>query len=249
MVTASVFSLLLAILGVLFLKSLELWRGSSAGSDVQTEFLKARPLLQSDLVLTSPTLWQRSEVPSSLGGGKDGQAVWFLSPVDPSSSKVITRTSDGSPVWQRTVLYYLTVPTDHNSLFGSTCAGGSGPNGFNQTCPHKVLIKKVIDTGTKTLPDDSSTEETLPSNMESYLTRPVGYDVSGLKESGVEEVKLVAKNLLSFLVQPGVEPSEIEVVLSAVPLEQIRREVALGTTLLHENRLLQESRFSVFPKN
>ncbi|MEW6279282.1 MAG: hypothetical protein AB1758_11705 [Candidatus Eremiobacterota bacterium] len=166
--------------------------------------------------------------------------------MDPVSGAVM-RLDDGSPFWQRNILYYLVVPV------GDTCAGGVGPNGYDDRCPHKLLIRKEIDLAPATVPTDPTTIETLAPTLAPFLTRPTGFSVAGLNEAGVNEVKIAAAHLLSFSSVSAPPPenlaTEIAVDLRAVAVDEARREVALGSVPLSTSPFTLQSPFSAFLKN
>lgn len=244
-----IFSIALTVLSVLFKTSVGVLQGTNSRDSAEQNLMKASTAVFRDLSLASPSLLARTRVAPSLGGGDDGEALWFLSPIDPVSGEMVFHSDDSSPVWQRNVLYYITVPLGHDAQFAQTCAGTAGPGNFDQACPHKVLIRKVIDSGAPTVATDESTEESLLSDVSTYLTRPNGYNVSGIQESGVEEVRIISTEMLSFRTFPGITPQEIRVTLNAVPILEARREVALGTTPLHDHPLNKVREFSVFLRN
>ena len=177
MLLAGTFFSLVALLSFLLLsRSVGLWTHVVEAESAGLELSKATQALRGDLLLADLGECKRAEVPASLpGGGKDGCALWFLSAVDPNSGELI-RKPDGTPFWQKNVLYYLVAPSGHLDFCGIDCEGGLGPDGFDDRCPHKVLVRKVIDSGVPTNPetDPDATEEELLTDVSVYRTRPQG---------------------------------------------------------------------------
>lgn len=248
---------LFSVVGLLlvgaFVYSTKAWRGLSGSSTAQAALRKGQTVLQRDLRRTS--FGSVRVTPSTASFGvKDGDAVWFLSAIDPATGEFMRKT-DGTPFWQRTILYYLTVPNNHNSVFGIACSGGADAQGYEVQCPHKVLIRKVIDAGSPTDPLDESTEEQVmtAADIAPYLTRPNGTDVSGMTaETGLSSVNIPASGLLSFRVQLAPDPqydNEVRMRLLACATEAARREVAVGSVPLIGNRFTLDYSLSVFPTN
>ena len=225
----------------------------ASGDSARLELRKAKNALERDLSVSNPTVLNRSPVPTSLGGGPDGEALWFLSPVDPATKQMM-RKQDGTPFWQRNVLYYLVVPNNHDSVFGISCTGGTGAGpGYDDVCPHKVLIRKVIDGGTVTDPSDESTEEALLPDVSTYLTRPDGFSVASMAEPGLGETHLVAKDLLTFssvlAPPPSNRSTELAVDLRAVAIADARREIDLGSRPLNQSPYTRQAPLSIFLRN
>ena len=242
------FSVLLVITTALFTESLGVWRRTDSSDSANREMRKAEAAIERDLELASVSQLSTTPVPPSLGAGNDGDAIWFLSPVDPTTRKMALK-DDGSPFWQRNILYYLVVPQNHDATVGMSCNGVAGPTGFESACPHKVLIRKVIDSGTPTVTTDPTTEEALITNISPYLTRPLGYDVSAMSEPGLEETSIVASRLLGFDILPGSVAAEVNIDLRAVEIEEARRETSVGLVSMFTGRFTQHASVSVFLKN
>jgi len=257
MIAMFVFFLLMVITAVLFTNSQAVYRRLNSADTALGEMRKARAALEHDLALAAPAQLNRAAVPASLGGGgKDGEALWFLSPVDPATGQTL-RKEDGTPFWQRNILYYLIVPGNHDAVFGTSCAGGVGPNGYDDVCPHKVLIRKVIDSGVPTVASDETTEETLLSTAailgEPYVSQPDGFSVAGMAEPGLEETRIVATYLLTFFSTSAPPPNnfatELSIDLRALSIDEARREIPVGTTALFDSRFTRQGPVSVFLRN
>ncbi|MCA9796235.1 MAG: type II secretion system protein, partial [Candidatus Eremiobacteraeota bacterium] len=220
--------MLMVFLAAILMGSQKVWRQVSGSTESGSQLLKALREVRGEMVLASPRQITTVQVPASLGGGPDGDAVWFTSAIDPNTGEFV-RKPNGSPFWQRNVLYYLVVPTNHDNLFGASCAGGVGPDGYDDTCPHKVLIRKEIDFGPATDTTNEANEETLmtPAEIGPYLTRPNGYSVTTFAG---EQAQIKARELLGFRVMLNPLPATIEV--RGVNLPRANKSLAVGTVSL-----------------
>jgi len=250
-VALGIFSLLSLLLAVSFTKSHELWRRTSGGSNAQHTLRNLRNRLSRDISKTSFASVGTSVALSTLGP-KDGSALWFLSPVNHASGEFV-RAGNGTPFWQHHIFYYVTVPKGHSDLVGLECTGGADAQGFEVQCPHKVVIRKVIDGEVAVDLDQESTKEKPfaetdpPTNVSQYLTRPQGLDTSKmLLESGVLEASVVCTGILSFNVSVGKDPGqprEIEIETASVSVAEAQRELRIGHVPLRGTRY--ESRVTV----
>ena len=250
LVSMGLYSLLMLVAWAFAYQSNALWRSISGSSDANLQLKVASRFLQGDLAETNFFQVATKVVPASLAAGHDGSALWMLSCFDSASGRSALRT-DGSPFWQKNVLYYLVVPA------GVSSTAEADANGFEVRCPYKVLVRKVIDFGTVTTPssDPLTDEETLidVNRIDAYLTRPVGIDVSAMRaEPGVREVQIVARNLLSFEAQirPDADYlTEIQVVLRAVNIDAASKDGAIGPGSLKETSYTLAHLISVYPRN
>lgn len=248
LIVVTLFSLVAGVTLLLLSRSGQFWRESSGNHTAALNLATAARHFQSDLPETSQGAVQTSTVPSSLSGAPDGSAIWFLSSRDPSTAG-FARKDDGTPFWQRNVLYYSVVPRRHLELYGLSCAGGPGP-GNDAHCPHKLLIRKVIDSGVPTslLTDPLTSEETLLANVDLYLTRPDGLNISAMRnEEGVTDVKIVTTGLTYFEAES--RDNEIALDLRATPSAELGRSLKVGDESLLDHRLTRQYYRSFFPKN
>ena len=242
----AVFAILMSILAFALERSSAIWNRTTSSSDSQNELRKAFASLHSDMVRTEFQTVQVVDGPTSLVG-KDGDAVWFLSSVDPVTNEPM-KTEDGRPFWQRNILYYTVVPDQHVTLFGAACVGGTDGEGYEVQCPHKFLMRKVIDNPTGAGPGDGTTPEQLLTDVSPYLTRPQGYDPNADSEPGLEDAGIEARNLVSFraAVAPNPDwPGEIAVELTAARTDEARRLVKIGSASLEP--FYNRFSFSLFP--
>lgn len=235
---------LLALFSVGFLsQGQRLWRRVESSSSAAQSLSKASQTLNADLINIG-----RTGV-ATTSYGTMGQAVWFLSAYDPDT-KTFVRNGGGRSFWQKNVLYYLTVPLDHDSRFGVHCADQ------DLVCPHKILLRKVIDTGAPTSPASvEADEETLASSAEIsvYLTQPATLDLAGLAaEPGVVSVDYVAGYLLDMAVtlsSQGLNVSEAEVVLRAGLINDAKAHLKVGTDPFNKGTFTLSREIDVVPRN
>jgi len=244
-VTLACFFMILAVAGAIFSQAQSVSRHINGADRAQREMRRARATLERDLILANSGQIGRSRMPDYLGGGGDtGESLWFLSPVDPASGQTVLR-EDGKPCWQRNILYYITIPLNHDQLFGMHCQGGMGSNGFDDRCPHKVLVRRVIDSGHATV--DEATQETLlaGSAIGAYLVRPMNLQFP--------QGKLVATGLLHFSTlsgpPPASIPTEIFVDLRSLSLEEAQRHARVGLDSFFGSRFESRAPFSVYLRN
>ena len=242
----SVFTLLMVVLAAALTRSQEVWRRANASNSSQVELRKAFWALDRDLKETTFETVRATTGPVSLTGF-DGDAVWFLSAQDPTTGEFL-RTDDGHPLWQRNILYYAVVPDQHRQLHGFDCAGGADGDGYETFCPHKVLLRKVIDNPPGAAgPVVGSSDQELLLDVSPYLTRPQGYAPS-TGEPGLESVTIAAKNLIEF--RASLEPNpgwngEVSITLSAARIEEASRLIRVGSEPL--DSFAQTFSFSLFP--
>ncbi|MCE7870856.1 hypothetical protein DYH09_10805 [bacterium CPR1] len=247
------FTLMMVVLVGLFNQSLLIWRTTSGSDTAMRELRRVVAALDRDLALASPAMLSRTQVVDHLGGGgRDGEALWFLSPLDPATGQ-LARKPDGSPMWMRNVLYYLVVPANHDTVFSMSCPGGAGPNGYDDRCPHKLLIRKVIDSGPPTLAADEASQEELLVDVSAYLTQPDGFDLGAMAEPGLEDKRVIANNLLMFQTlsapPPVGAPREVAVDVRAMSVEEARREIRVGLEAGASSRFTLQLPFSVLLQN
>lgn len=247
LVTVSLFSIVTLVSFVLLMRGGELWRDTSGQHTSTISLAKIDRHFRQDLPQASKASVSTDSVPGSLAGAPDGSALWFLSARESGNGSPV-RKNDGTPFWQRNVLYYLAVPTDHQQTYGMVCTGATGIQN-DDYCPHKVLIRVVIDSGSPTGPtSDLTTEEQILTDVTPYLLRPSGQNVPTLLSmSEVESVEIVASPLLYFEAQKTDDEVAIEV--GATSLEGLGRKARVGSeTLVNHTNTMQYLK-SFFPRN
>lgn len=219
--------------------ALKIFNNTSGRDTALRDLSKARRALEMDLNQASADL-AITQSPASLGGGADGDAVNYLSAVNVTDGSIATLADgSGNPYFFQNIFYYITVPTDHNTLFGFNCVGGN-EGGYDYNCPHKVLIRGIEDQNPIYDPADTGSVDTLLTPLVPFLVRPTGFPNTLARDT-------IAINLLTFqVVQVG---RELRVDLRAVSIPDARRKVAIGTTSFRETGYTLQYRFSVFPRN
>lgn len=246
-VTFGLFSLLTAVLLAALQEGSQILGRASGTAVSQGELSKCRLRVREDLERSAFSKVAVRKMP-----GGDGDAIWCLSPVDPASGLSL-RKDDGSPFFVNHVLYYLVIPKGHAKLYGYACAGGTDTDGYDDRCPHKVLIRKVIDAPPVTDASNEATEEALmtSSQINQYLTAPDGFNVDAMKsEPGVLSVHLRAHSLLYFrarLAPVATSPREISLDLRAADIRRAEKEVRVGSVSLAQGRFTTQCLFSAFP--
>lgn len=204
--------------------------------------LKARRILENELILINlaSNRCRIQTAPASLGGDPDGDVVNFLSAVNATTGETELLTDgSGSPYYFQNVYFYLSVPTNHDALFGTTCIGGS--EGYDFNCPHKVLLRGVQDQNPVFDPSDSSSQDALLSPLAASLTRPTGFPKTMALDT-------VAANLLHFRVRRS-GTAELIIDLSAVSLVDAGSKIGIGNNSFRTGPYTIHHQFSIFPKN
>lgn len=253
------FSLLEVVVGITLLSLLSLfswaflshskrlYRKIDSSSDAGKTLRAATAKLNEDLINAGRR--GINSTSNGIGAQRMGDAIWFLSAYD-DATRTYVRNAGGRSFWQKTILYYLTVPLDHDQRYGVSCQS------WDQVCPHKILIRKVIDTGTPTNPTSPpENEETLvgPGDIASYLTRPntLGLDtLSG--EPGVVSVTYITGHLLDLkanLTRDGQDVTEANVVLRAGLIDDARAHLRLGIDPFASGTFTLSRNIVVLPRN
>lgn len=180
--------------------------------------------------------------------GSDGDVLWFLSAIDPVTGE-FRRHDDGTPFWQRNVVYYLVTPNNLAQHFDYQ-ASGLESGGYEVACPFKILIRKEIDAGTPTTASDPASAEKLLTygELSAHLNRPNGYDCAGMALDR-STVKPVAANLLSFRVDLKSEVQAVSLDLRATAIDRARREGGIGSRDLSNQPVTTQLQFVVIPPN
>ena len=220
----------------------------SGNEDASMQLKRAARMLQKDTIATNFVDMGATNVPAHLpGGALDGSAICMLSACQNGIGDMVTNDG-GDTYWQRNILYYVIVPQ------GDPCQGGADAKGFDDRCPHKLLIRKIIDMPPTTTNDlNPATEEVVltPAGMVPFLTRPVGrVDISNLLgETNVTQVDLVARGMVTMQVRLAPNyPNEVEITLTA--LNQDRgQKLSIGVVPLTGRAELLTNQMSIFPRN
>lgn len=251
LVSVAIFSIALTVLGLSLSSSRAALVETTGSSSAVQSLRKLYLSVQRDVQATA---FGSSETAASLtanGGGLTGDAIWFLSAWD-SARETTIKSSLGTPLWQRNILYYTAVPSNHSALYGFTCSGGTNGLGYDVHCPHKVLIRKVIDSGAVTTPTDEATQETLipPADIAQYLTPPTGFVVPLNPGNGELEARVICPKLLNFRATRVTAPvEEIRFEARSTALTDLGKSTSVGNTNLQFAPQTESIEFSIFPQN
>lgn len=217
-------------------------RGESSG-DVTLQLQKARGALSRELAETRYSMVRTA----SLGveaAEMEGDVLWFLSARTPETGEV-TRDTDGSPFWRHNVLYYLTVPAEHDATYGAQCRG--------EACAHKMLVRRRL----RRVPYPQNEKQTLAkeklipwSTMQGNVAAPSGPGMAGVGGEA-EKTEVVAGGLVAMKVETMPDPAyteEVRVTLTGFALDKAGQKTRTGQSLL-ESPYSTVMRFSVFPGN
>jgi prepilin-type N-terminal cleavage/methylation domain-containing protein len=242
LVSVALGGMILVITGATLLNVTRIFRNTSGRDTALRDLAKARQALQKDLPQAAfahggnPHL-QIVPTPASLGGGADGDAVHFLSAVNGTTVESLNDGS-GSPYFFENVIYYLSVPTNHDTLYGQSCTGGN-ESGYDYNCPHKCLIRVRVDEN-PLFDHNSASQDLLVTPLLPQVTRPTGFPKA-------PDRYVVAVNLLTFRVTQNL--GELVVDLRAVSLPDAKKKVAVGQTSLSQSPFTLQHTFSIFPRN
>lgn len=244
--SVAIFGLLTVVLAAALVSTQTLVGRIQGQADGDVQLKRAMVAVQRDLSQSS--FLESSVAPGlTLSGARLSDCPWFLSPRDPAD--IPHRKANGLPFWSCNVLYYLTLPTNHDAVFGRTCTLAADAQGYDQTCPHKVLIRLEVDQAPTTNYGDEDTEEELLPGPAGLLLQPVGLNVGALATGPVRSARIVAGNLLTFRVRrPGLEaPHSLEFELQSVALQAAQRKVAVGVVPLGNSGFTTQWRWSLRP--
>jgi competence protein ComGC len=262
-IALAIFSGILVITTMLLKQAVWVWTSGDSREDAMIVLRKARTAVGRDLLRADLDLGEAGELhhdqvqtPSTLGGQ---DAIWFLSAVGPNEEFV--RDEDGFPFWQRNILYYLAKPQGHDALYNIACASGSNPAG-DDICPHKMLVRVVIDYPPATTPlplpptppGPGDVPEVLIPDTEigTYTVAPQGLDTSAIESlPGVEEVRIIATGMLWFKVRPapGAPTAGLELDMRATAIKEASKTLPVGSVPLLNVPNTSLSIFSLFPNN
>lgn len=216
-VAAGLFSMLALVLFMVMGSGVNTYYGISGSRDVGTALRKAEVSLLADLE-NAP----RGGLDHKWIGAGHGDALWFRSAADKVTGE-FRRQATGAPDWQTNIVYYLIRPNNHAAVAGGyNCGVDPAPNG-DGFCPHKMLIRKVVDQATLLT----------PAQVDSFLTAPSAYDVSAMTDAGnplLLETRIIAANLLWFRVFETVP--EIDIELGASKTHEAERRFSVGSSSL-----------------
>jgi prepilin-type N-terminal cleavage/methylation domain-containing protein len=242
----SAVSLALLVLGYAILRmTSQAFVQMTGRDDAGLQMRKAARHMQRDLQSASASTVLVEPVAGP--GGLQGDGLSLLTTAAGNDARgPATSTASGLPYWQRNVVYYPIRP------LGDSCAGAADADGYEDTCPHKVLIRKVIDSGDPTSPGgdpDQDTEEILETLLP-YLSRPNGLEIATmLGEPGVTDVEVVATTLLTVRFELDPAPNSVgEVAITLRAYGELNGQGVGSSPLSGRDRTTTLS-LSVFPRN
>ena len=228
-------------------RSRMLWRSVNANQDAGMTLRKSYGAIRDQLADVSEKDFRF--IDNGSGSSKIGQAFWFLSARDPLTG-VFVRGQNGRPFWQKNILFYLTVPDDHDQRYGVSCTA------FERVCSHKILVRKVIDAANPTTPtSDEEDEEVLLNDGQvlEHLLRPDTIDLSAQASMpGVVEARYITGNLLDMSVdldEVDGRIREISVLLEAGLLEAARNRLVIGRDEFTSPTFVLARTVGVIPRN
>ncbi|MCA9780284.1 MAG: prepilin-type N-terminal cleavage/methylation domain-containing protein [Candidatus Eremiobacteraeota bacterium] len=232
LIVSFIFSIFMVASYFILTQGLAVWGKTESSQNSSFQLQKVRSALHRDLLAASHVELEAS-----------GSELWFLTSLTPDGEQA--QFDDGRPFWQRNVLYYLTTPLDHDKIFKMNC--GSDPT----RCSHKILVRKVLDTGAVTNPAGlASTQEALMSDkiVNAYALPTVDLYPAPENET-VNQVDVIAVGLLSlsFVVDPkGVSRGEVEITVKGFDQTKTNEKINVGKDDLHKSQMTEELKFSVF---
>lgn len=226
-----------------------MWLSSSSGQDAAQRLQKAAIALERDFPMASVSNVRVRPVPASLsGGGYDGDAIWFLSAVNPHDGKAYVK-ADGTPFWQCHIIYYSVVPDQVEALATRPIRAGI-TNDYEDRCPHKVLVRKVVDVGTPTDASDEDSAEVLMDDPSRFLTRPTKYDVSAMTaQAETLKVDIVTNDILYFRAETQTAPSGVQFDLRALGIEEANSVATAQSISLLDSPFTKQSLLFVKARN
>ncbi len=245
LLVVTLFSAFLLSVHYLLSAGLQSWRRTASSQDARIQLSKAHRALQDDLRATGITSCEIADS-ASLATPTSGSVLWLLSALDSNGSQRC-RKEDGTPFWQRNVLYYLCTPTDHDKLFGTSCQ----VQPF--FCPHKVLVRRVYDAQLVTRPTspEANIEELMSVAQIKTRALPPRNLNSAFPGAPSEKSEIVATGLLDFTVTKGSEgwPGEVVFRLKAFQADSAGKVSRIGQEDLRNSPFTHEALGSVFPGN
>lgn len=253
-ISMAIFSMMVLAFVSILNVGLRSWTNLEARHDADRDLMKADEVLLLDLKRSRADRVRCA--PTAVGG-----SMWLNTCLRRTGALAgqPCRDPEGEPIWQGTVLFYVVRPAPalHQQLFGYNCAAwsGSGPDAY---CPHKLLIRRQIETTPHTAnPPVAAESEPLPANVDAYIgsppTQPANLQLTNLPNpaSTVVESRVVALCLLTF--DPRRPPSSIdrvEVQLAAVRRREAQKLINIGSYDFLQptnRRFVVEHNFSVYP--
>jgi type II secretory pathway pseudopilin PulG len=243
---------------LVIVRTIDTWWRVNANQESEQQLYRAQSSLERDLRAAAFELEaDRATVgvrkaPNQLQtlAGADGDVLWFLSAIEPTSGRFIRNPENGTPFWQRNVVYYAVSPLGLDNL--NYLGAGRDVGGYEVACPYKMLVRKEIDFGpaTSSSSDPETTTETLMTfdQIASHLNRPTGYSCAGMASEN-STVKPVSANVLTFRADLMENLRGIAIDLRCTAIDRARREGLISDRDLSTNPATTQLQFVVLPPN
>ena len=234
MISGAMLLLMLALLAYTLKNSEKLFGQSSGRDEAVRQMLLARSALTRDLHNAACGAGQYAQVvaPESIAGaGSDGDALTFLSTDDGQhSAGWNTDVASGEAVLRSQITYWPSVSLRPGP--GSIIAQPGPPlAGYDQQNPCKCLVRRRSDCPAIVAGQPAPQ---IDPGWVGWLVRP---------QTSTPETEIVARNLLSFRVLRSGGLWIFQ--LSAVALDEARKQIPLGKVPLAGSKFTLEERFSV----
>lgn len=249
--------MIFGVIQMLMARTIDSWWKVNANQDSEQQLYRAQTSLERDLRGAAFELEpDRATIGIQKGptqlrhlAGADGDVLWFLSAVDPLSGQFVRRP-DGTPFWQRNIVYYTVTPLGLDAL--GFQGGGREVGGYEVACPFKMLVRKEIDHGPPTRPgsDPVSSVEVLMTfdELVPHLNRPTGYSCAGMTGPN-SSVKPVSAHLLTFQANLMPRLRGVAIDLRSTAIDRARREAPLGQRDLSVDPATTQLQFLAVPPN
>jgi len=229
-----------AVLGVLLLASLRqttgLWRRSAGRDEALRQLTLAKQSLTRDLLNSSRQVGQfaSASVTPSLGAGKDGDCLSFLSSDSGQSDENWqVNPASGQANVASQITYYCIIPNGPNPDDIAMVPGPPDANGYEQQFPGKWLMRRID-------PPPGTTPPVLDPAWSSWVVRPT-------TATSNASVQVAAKKLLNFRVLRTAPLWSIE--LRATALLDARHSLNLGSVPLATSPYTITQQFTVPARN
>lgn len=238
LLTVTLFSLFLIIPYQVMKSARTIDLRTASSQDVGVQLRKAYFSLEKDLRVASCLQMNFYET-------EDHSVLWFLSAVDHETGGFSLK-DDGKPFWQRNIIYFTAIAKDHDSYYGVRCSPPS-------YCSHKVLVRRVVDTGPSTSPDsaESEIEELLPPSLvQDWVEQPRSLGDLDFSNAARKE-RVIATGLIDFkiVLEPEGWGKEVSCSLKGFSHEEAGKNFAIGSQPLESAPFTHELEASFFPAN
>ncbi len=249
--------LIFAVTQMVIARTIDTWWRVNANQESEQQLYRAQSSLERDLRAAAFELEADratigvSKAPAELINlsGADGDVLWFLSAIDPLSGNFLRR-KDGTPFWQRNVVYYAVCPLGLADL--DYLGAGRDVGGYEVACPFKMLIRKEIDSGPPTGPmtPEATTTETLLTydQLRIHINRPTGYSCAGMAAPNTT-VKPISAHVQTFRADLDPVVRGISVDIRCTAIDRARRDGPISDRDLSSEPSTTQLQFVLLPPN